>query len=196
MDPKQEFIDKAATRMDEFYQLLRGIFLEYYKKTKQLQAAGDEPAILAAIKEAWAKVKVHEKPFKNMLKEFHAEMIKLQIGEEDDTERRLHTSFEKVAELFSNPSKAMDQLTDEFENDLQKETKIEGLRQSEPIEEKNLGPIDISKSKSKDEIEEELFKLHESQQEAISTQEKEQIQNKIDHLLRLYKDSAFRGRKK
>ena len=63
-----------------------------------------------------------------------------------------------------------------------------------PKERTDLGPVEIPEAttRSKEEIEEELFDLHASKQDAISDAEKEEIQKKIKYLLRLYQEAKLR----
>jgi hypothetical protein len=171
MDKKQ-FIEEAAGRLDNFYELLKELLLSMDPK--------QEIEIVKSIKSK-------ERDFDAVLRGIHQDMQKYDIQESDDVENKLQKAFSRVVEIFKNPKSAVSKLADERK--LREERALQ-MRSREPISERDLGPVNIS-GDSKEQLEEKLFKAHEEKQQALNPREKEEAQKKIDHLLRLYRDSAL-----
>lgn len=174
MDAKKQFIEKATNKLNNFYELLREIFLTHGAEKKD---------------EIILKLREQHNYFKAILEEIHNEMRELDIEESDDEEHKMQKAFAKIVRIFESPKKAMDHFTKEKAAAEERASKI---REKEPVGEGSLGSVEI-KGYNKEELEEKLFKAHEKKQQAISAIDKEQAQKEIDHLLRLYKDAALKG---
>lgn len=181
MEPKQQFIEKALKRMDEFKSSVEQFILESSKRMREIKDEKETEKYLDEVTEAH-KNKIND--FRKLLDEISLEARKVKMSEDDSGLDALQEKFKTIDILLEHPEEAEKELS-----------KREELRATEPTATENLGTADVGKLRSKDDIEEELFKLDEEKRGALNDREKEEIQNKIEQLLRLYKDSSVKNKK-
>jgi hypothetical protein len=178
MASKEEFIQEAIVKIGEFKTAVEQFILENSEKAKAIKDKKKLSKFVDQIKDEHIK-KI--KDFRKLLTYLSARAQEAKIEPDDPILDPVMNEYKIVDEMLTDPAAAEEALS-----------KRKTIEKEEGISE--LGPIEnFESSKNKEQLEDELLDLGKKREEAISAKEKEEIQKKIDHLLRLYKDSSLKS---